>query len=198
MIWTFRENIRNTTLFGRICATEFRNICYFWVDMRNWGKVEIYDILRIAECCSTLKMKIMKKILLTAFLSLVISALVQGQTLHIYGGNNHDVYLGCLNCNKYDKNSIWNAYGTYGSKYNSNSIWNAYGTYGSKYNSASPWNSYSNDPPVIVDKDGGFYGYFTTKKYKSKRADFDLVEVLYEYHELIRDDVSKWYDKIFE
>jgi len=50
MIWTFRENIRNTTLFGRICATEFRNICYFWVDMRNWGKVEIYDILRIAEC----------------------------------------------------------------------------------------------------------------------------------------------------
>lgn len=140
----------------------------------------------------------MKKILLTAFLSLVISALVQGQTLHIYGGNNHDVYLGCLNCNKYDKNSIWNAYGTYGSKYNSNSIWNAYGTYGSKYNSASPWNSYFNDPPVIVDKDGGFYGYFTTNKYKSKRADFDLVEVLYEYHELIRDDVSKWYDKIFE
>lgn len=140
----------------------------------------------------------MKKILLTAFLSLVISALVQGQTLHIYGGNNHDVYLGCLNCNKYDKNSIWNAYGTYGSKYNSNSIWNAYGTYGSKYNSASPWSSYSNDPPVIVDKDGGFYGYFTTNKYKSKRADFDLVEVLYEYHELIRDDVSKWYDKIFE
>ncbi len=51
MIWTFRENIRNTTLFGRICATEFRNICYFWVDMRNWGKVEIYAIWRIAECC---------------------------------------------------------------------------------------------------------------------------------------------------
>ena len=47
MIWTFRENIRNTTLFGRICATEFRNICYFWVDMRNWGKVEIYAIWRI-------------------------------------------------------------------------------------------------------------------------------------------------------
>ena len=40
MIWT-RENIRNTTLFGRICATEFRNICYFWVDMHQLGQDEI-------------------------------------------------------------------------------------------------------------------------------------------------------------
>ena len=47
MIWTFRENIRNTTLFGRICATEFRNICYFWVDRRNRGKMKIDDILHI-------------------------------------------------------------------------------------------------------------------------------------------------------
>lgn len=154
--------------------------------------------LRILRSCSTLKVKIMKNILLTAFLSLVISTLAQGQTLHIYGGSNHDVYLGCLNCNNYDKNSIWNTYGTYGSKYNSISIWNAYGTYGSKYNAASPWNSYSNDPPVIVDKEGGFYGYFTTNRYKSKRADFGLVEVLYEYNEQIREDVSDWYDKIFE
>ena len=51
MIWTFRENIRNAPLFGRICATEFRNICYFWVDRRNRGKVEIYAIWRIAERC---------------------------------------------------------------------------------------------------------------------------------------------------
>ena len=140
----------------------------------------------------------MKKIFITSLLSLVVLYLVQGQTLYIYGGSNHDVYLGCLNCNKYDNNSIWNAYGKYGSKYNSNSIWNAYGSYGSKYNSASPWNSYSNAPPVIKDKNGVFYGYFTTNKYKSKRAEFDLVKVLYENHELIRDDVSKWYDKIFK
>jgi len=31
--------------------------------------------------------------------------------LHIYGGKDHDVYLGCLNCDNYDSNSIWNAYG---------------------------------------------------------------------------------------
>lgn len=142
-------------------------------------------------------MKTIPKVILTVLLGFMLSTLVKGQTLHIYGGSRHDVYLGCLNCSKYDKNSIWNAYGTYGFKYNSKSIWNEYGTYGSKYNSASPWNTSASDPPVIVDKDGGFYGYFTTNKFKSKRAEFDLVEVLYEYHEFIRDDVTKWYDKIF-
>lgn len=120
------------------------------------------------------------------------------QTLHLYGGDNHDVYLGCLNCSNYDSDSIWNEYGTYGSSYNSKSIWNAYGTYGSEYNSYSPWNSYSNDPPVVVDKDGGFYGYFTVNEYKSDRADFDLALIIYKYHDKIREDVSGWYDEIFE
>ena len=63
------------------------------------------------------------------------------QALHIYGGSNGGEYMGCLNCNSYDSNSIWNEYGTYGSSYNSESIWNEYGTYGSKYSSFSPWNT---------------------------------------------------------
>lgn len=120
------------------------------------------------------------------------------QTLHIYGGQNHEEYLGCLNCNNYDKNSIWNEYGTYGSSYNSNSIWNEYGTYGSEYNANSPWNSYGSNPPVIVDKDGGFYGYFTVNENNTKRAESKLALTIYKYHDLIKDDVAKWYDKIFE
>lgn len=120
------------------------------------------------------------------------------QELHVYGGSNQDVYLGCLNCNKFDSNSIWNAFGTYGSKFNVKSIWNAYGTYGSEYNTLSPWNKYSSDPPVIVDKQGNFYGYFTLNESKGKRAEFNLVKVIYEYHEFISEDVTKWYDKIFE
>ncbi len=141
----------------------------------------------------------MFKPLLTIFLFVALSiSNGKGQALHIYGGQNNDVYLGCLNCDKYDQNSIWNAYGKYGYKYNSNSIWNSYGTFGSKYNSYSPWNAYSNTPPVVVDKNGKFYGYLTTNKYKSGRAEFGLAQTLYEYHEFIVDDVSKWYDKIFE
>jgi hypothetical protein len=106
--------------------------------------------------------------------------------------------LGWLNCSSYDSSSIWNEYGTYGSSYNSKSIWNEYGTYGSEYNSLSPWNKYSNDPPVVVDKQGNFYGYFTLNEYKAKRANFALALTIYEYHDLIRDDVGKWYEKIFE
>ena len=129
---------------------------------------------------------------------LFISSIASGQTLHLYGGSGHDVYLGCLNCNKYDSSSIWNEYGSYGSKYNSKSIWNNYGTYGSKYNTNSPWNSYGNYPPVVVDKEGNFYGYFTVNKYKAKRADFGLALTIYEYHDQIKEDISLWYDKIFD
>lgn len=48
---------------------------------------------------------------------------LQAQTLLIYGGSDHDVFLGKLNADCYDSESIWNEYGTYGSKYSSKSIW---------------------------------------------------------------------------
>jgi hypothetical protein len=129
---------------------------------------------------------------------LFLSAESYGQTLHLYGGSGHDIYLGCLNCNDYDSNSIWNEYGTYGSSYNSLSIWNEYGTYGNEYNSNCPWNEYGSNPPVVVDKEGNFYGYFTVNESKAKRAESSLDLTIYEYYSLIRDDVDSWYDKIFE
>ena len=112
---------------------------------------------------------------------LFLSSFAQAQTLKIYGGADHDVYLGKLNASNFD----------------SESIWNSYGTYGSEYSSYSPFNEYASNPPVLVDDDGNFYGYFTINTYKSKRANFDLVNIIYEYYDLIRDDVSKWYDKLF-
>lgn len=136
------------------------------------------------------------KCLLTCLL-LTLNYII-AQTLYIYGGEDHDVYLGKLNASKYDSESIWNEYGTYGSEYNTNSIWNEYGTYGSEYSSYSPFNSYASYPPVIVDAEGNFYGYFTANKYKSKRANFELVKIICEYYELIREDVGKWYDKLFQ
>jgi hypothetical protein len=138
------------------------------------------------------------KLLLILATSLLALKYIKAQTLHIYGGRNHDVYLGCLNCNNYDQNSIWNEYGKYGSKYYTNCIWNSYGTYGSEYNPYSPWNSYSSSPPVVVDREGNFYGYFTINEYKSNRADFNLALIIYKYHSSIRNNVTGWYDKIFE
>lgn len=118
--------------------------------------------------------------------------------LQLYGGEDHDVYLGCLNCDKYNSNSIWNAYGTFGSKYNSNSIWNSYGKFGGKYSSNSPFNTYASNPPVVVDKEGNFYGYFTVNKYNSKRSDSQLSLTIYNFWETIKEDVTDWYEKIFE
>jgi len=138
----------------------------------------------------------MKKITFIVILAL-FTLYANAQELHIYGGKSHDVYLGCLNCNSINSNSIWNSYGTYGSKYNSKSIWNSYGTYGSTYSDFSPFNTYANYPPVIVDKQGNFYGYLTVNKYKTNRAEFELALVICKYYDLIRDDLSTWYDKIF-
>ena len=119
-------------------------------------------------------------------------------TLYIYGGDNHDVFLGCLNCDDNNSNSIWNEYGTFGNGYNSDCIWNEYGTFGNEYGLYSPWNEYATNPPVIVDKDGNSFGYFTTNRSNDKRADFELVLIVYKYYDLIRGNVTKWHDKIFE
>lgn len=139
----------------------------------------------------------MKRILFFIVCCIFSMHCIFSQTLYIYGGEDYDVFLGKLNASKYDSKSIWNEYGTYGSEYNTNSIWNEYGTYGSEYSSYSPFNSYASYPPVIVDEEGNFYGYFTVNKYKSKRANFDLVNIICEYYESIREDVDEWYDKIF-
>lgn len=117
--------------------------------------------------------------------------------LYIYGGAKYDVYLGKLNSSKFDTESIWNAYGAYGSKYRTNSIWNAYGTYGSEYNSNCPFNKYGSNPPALYDSSGKFYGYFTANKGKAQRAEYELIDIICENYKKIRDDVSDWYDKIF-
>lgn len=128
---------------------------------------------------------------------LTLYTFVSGQTLMIFGGDDYDVYLGKLNASKYDSESIWNEYGSYGNSYSSTSIWNEYNSYGSDYSSYSPFNEYATYPPVIVDAQGNFYGYFTVNEYKSKRAEFNLVLIIYKYYEQIREDVSEWYDEIF-
>jgi hypothetical protein len=140
----------------------------------------------------------MKRKLLLILVCISIGFQLKGQILHIYGGKNHDAYLGCLNCNKFESTSIWNIYGTYGSKYNANSIWNKYGDYGSSYSNKSPFSKMANNPPIIVDKSGNFYGYFTINQYQNKRASFDLVNVIYKHHDDIGNDVSKWYEFIFD
>lgn len=59
-------------------------------------------------------------------------------------------FLGRLNANRYDPNSVANPYGRFGSPYSPRSINNPYGTYGSPYSSLSPNNPYTRTPPIVV------------------------------------------------
>jgi hypothetical protein len=90
------------------------------------------------------------------------------QKLMLFGGEGHKVYLGCLSCSEYSTDSVFNQYGTFGSRYSSTSIWNHYSEYGSAYSSWGACNSYANDPPVIVDLDGNFYGRLTLNEYHAQ------------------------------
>ena len=94
--------------------------------------------------------------------------------LLIFGGSGHDEFLGCLNCSEYSSDSICNGYGTYGNEYSSSGMFNEYSGFGNEYSSSSPWNEYSssNAVPVLVDRGGNFYGYFTINRYRSDAADF--------------------------
>jgi hypothetical protein len=86
--------------------------------------------------------------------------------LMIFGGTNHKVYLGCLNCSEYNADSVKNTYGTHGSAYSSESIFNHYSEYGSAYSNESACSEYASDPPVIVDQNGKYYGRLTLNRYQ--------------------------------
>jgi len=136
-----------------------------------------------------------KKALL--FLSFLAGCIFHAQTLHLYGGADQNQYLGCLNCDNFDKNSIWNKFSDYGNVLSSKSIWNTYGNYGSKYGSYSPWNAYASYPPAILDQNGNFFGFLTLNPYQSDRSELELAMILCKYHEEIRNDVDSWYGRLF-
>ena len=106
--------------------------------------------------------------------------------VHLWGGPNRSVYLGCYNCSDYDSDSICNEYGSHGSEYSSVSVWNEFATFGSKYGLSSPWNEYSSsvEVPALVDGDGAFYGYFTINIYRVEAFSEALgLKEFYEFRE---------------
>jgi len=96
----------------------------------------------------------MKKLLLITILS--FSGVVLADT-PILVDPNTGKYLGNLNSNQYDPNSVSNPYGKYGSQYSQDSINNPYGKYGSPYSNKSINNPYATEAPIIIDHDGHDY-----------------------------------------
>jgi hypothetical protein len=132
---------------------------------------------------------------IAALLLTLQGARAQNVPLLLFGGEGHKTFVGCLNCGKYDSGSVCNKYGEFGSKYNSGSIWNKYGDFGSKYSATSPWNRYAAEPPVIVDKEGNFYGYLTANKHNPKRTTIKALVALTDRWEEVTDDPGAMAEK---
>ncbi|MCZ7861053.1 hypothetical protein O9X98_06505 [Agrobacterium salinitolerans] len=126
----------------------------------------------------------------TAFaLSVLLTAVSVGpaasaERLLFFGDKN--TFHGCLNCGRYDDESICNKFGDFGSKYNSESIWNKFGDVGSKYQDQSPWNKFGKGLK-IVDEKGHFYGRFSNNKHARDRVRNDALNSWFELYERLDD-----------
>ena len=79
-------------------------------------------------------------------------------------------FLGKLNPNKYDQESIFNRFGSYGNQFSQVSIFNRYSPYGSQFSDLSPFNKFSNTPPKIY-VDGNFVAYLSVNTFIKPRID---------------------------
>ncbi len=79
-------------------------------------------------------------------------------------------FLGNLNPNRFDQDSISNKFSPYGNKFSQTSIFNKFSTYGGQFSQLSPFNRISNTPPRILDG-GKFVAYLTVNTMKTPRVD---------------------------
>jgi hypothetical protein len=89
---------------------------------------------------------------------------IAAEDILIYGGDKNKEFLGCLSCNEYSANSVWNEMSTYGWK-NGFGKWNPFGPHKNPFSSTSACNEFSSNGPVLVDKKGKFYGRLTLNEY---------------------------------
>jgi hypothetical protein len=92
------------------------------------------------------------------------------QRLMIFGGADHDVYLGCLSCLPTAPDSVFNIIGKYGSEISPSSVRNHISRYGDPISSTSACNILASEPPVLVDRTGKYYGELTMNELRTKRT----------------------------
>jgi hypothetical protein len=93
------------------------------------------------------------------FFAFVYSVFAQSPRLYSSDGKN--TFLGNLNANPHDPDSIANPYGRYGSRSSPTSINNPYSRYGSPHSPVSARNPYSLSAPRILAPNGQFLGRYS-------------------------------------
>lgn len=89
------------------------------------------------------------------------------QEILIFGGNSNKDFLGCLTCNEMSPNSVFNEFSQYGWN-NGFGKWNPFGPYKNPFSSTSACNEFSSKAPVLVDRQGNFYGLLTINEFANK------------------------------
>lgn len=84
-------------------------------------------------------------------------------------------FLGSLDRNVFNSESIFNKVGRYGNQFSPASIFNQYGSYGSQFSQYSPYNPNSSNPPRIYIK-GVLTGYLTKNENHPYNVDPDKFE----------------------
>jgi hypothetical protein len=74
-------------------------------------------------------------------------------------------YLGNLNANRFDVNSVSNPFGRYGSEHSPDSVNNPFGRYGSPYSPQGAQNPYATKSPLVVSPDGKYLGRYSLNTY---------------------------------
>lgn len=111
--------------------------------------------------------KILSFFAFASFLLLADNALAESPLL-IYGSSGNGtrgiIFLGCINCNKFDNDALANRFGDFGNRFSSTSIYNRFSDWGSQFSDVSACNPRATNPPVIVDGEGNFQGYLTLNR----------------------------------
>lgn len=133
-------------------------------------------------------------VIISALMSQFILADVVNAKMMIYGGRNHDQYLGCITCSEFSSDSICNGFGRYGNEFGTQGMFNEFSGFGNEFSAKSPWNEFSTsqEVPILVDESGKFFGYFTINSSRTDAADFagDL-KVIYDRHKGDLESVRK-------
>ncbi len=93
----------------------------------------------------------------------------EGVKLMLFGGIEHNAYLGCLSCYSTHRESIFNVAGPFSATTGNASLMSRDGLFGKSSGPYSPCSPYAQFPPVMVDQTGKFWGYLTTGSTKPGR-----------------------------
>lgn len=90
--------------------------------------------------------------------------------LLVFGGPNHEVFLGCLADEK-RPDSVFNMVGEHGSDQSPTSLRNKFAPYGSNYDDTSACNASATHPPTVLTSDGKSLGLLTSNPSLKRRID---------------------------